>query len=94
MPLYSGDFAKAFSKLLDMSGVSRYEISSFAHLDQAYLSKLKSGERNNPSPEAIMRICLAIACCRKGNKEFRLYDFEALFNAVGRSLFTARRSDL
>jgi hypothetical protein len=91
--LYSGDFTKGFAKLLEISGVSRYQISSFAHLDQAYLSKLKSGEKNNPSPEVVMKICLGIAYHCKENKNVRLHDFEALFNSVGRSLFTGKGPD-
>jgi len=94
VPLYSGDFGKAFSKLLELSGVSCYEISKHADIDEAYLSKLRSGVKHNPSPEAIMRICLAIARCSKEGKKVDLYDFDTLFNAVGRSLFTGRKSSL
>lgn len=94
MGLYSNNFSKAFSKLLELSGVSRYEISHFAHLNEAYLSRLISSEKNNPSPEVIMRICLAIAHCRKEGKKVNLYDFEALFNAVGQSIFTIKSSSL
>lgn len=92
MPLYSGDFGKAFSKILGLSGASCYEISKYADINEAYLSKLRNGVKNNPSPEAIMRICLAIARCSKEGKKVDLYDFDTLFNAVGRSLFTGKKS--
>lgn len=94
MGIYKNDFCVVFTELLKKSGVSCYEISHFAHLDEAYLSRLRSGEKNNPSPEVIMRICLAVAHCSKKDKKVRLFDFEALFNAVGRSLFTAKVSSL
>ena len=59
MGLYQNNFAEAFSKLIDKFEVTAYQIHQFIHLDQAYLSRLKSGEKNNPSPETIMKISLA-----------------------------------
>jgi len=84
MGLYGNNFAKTFSDLIDKSGVSCYKIAQFTALNEGYLSKLRSGEKNNPSPEAVMKICLALA--RLSNK-LTLYDFEELFNSVGRSIF-------
>ncbi len=83
MELYQNDFAAAFSKLIAKSGVTCYQIHQFNHLDQAYLSRLKSGERNSPSPETIMKISLAI--CHL-NEKIKLSDIEKLFNSTGRSL--------
>ena len=56
MGIYQNNFTEAFLKLLAKSGVNCYQIHQFTHLDQAYLSRLKSGERNNPSPETIVKI--------------------------------------
>ncbi len=83
MGLYQNNFAEAFSKLLAKSGVTCYQIHKFTHLDQAYLSRLKSGERNSPSPETIVKIGLAI--CHLNDK-IKLFDIETLFNSTGRSL--------
>ena len=83
MGLYQNNFAEAFSKLIAKSGVTCYQIHQFSHLDQAYLSRLKSGEKNGPSPETIVKIGLAI--CHLNNK-VKLSDIEALFNSTGRSL--------
>ena len=83
MGLYQNNFSEAFSKLLDKSGVTCYQIHQFNHLDQAYLSRLKSGERNSPSPETIVKIGLAI--CHL-SKKVTLSDIEKLFNSTGRSL--------
>jgi len=92
MKLFSKDFGKTLLKILELSGVSCYEIGKRADIDQAYLSKLKNSEKNNPSPEIIMRICLAIALGAKNNKTIEIRHFEDLFNAVGRTLFTRKRS--
>jgi len=83
MGLYENNFTEAFLKLITKSGVTRYQIHQFTHLDQAYLSRLKSGEKNNPSPETIVKIGLAI--CHFNNK-ITLSDIELLLNSTGRSL--------
>jgi transcriptional regulator with XRE-family HTH domain len=84
MGLYSNDFSKAFSKLLEKTDVSCYSISRYTNLDEGYLSRLRNGEKGNPSPETVVRICLALA---HFNNKLELHDFENLFRAVGRSLF-------
>lgn len=81
--IYATDFAKLFSKLIENYGLSSYQISQFSGLDQAYLSRLKSGEKKNPSPETVVKISLAI--CHLNNK-VTLSDIERLFESVGRSL--------
>jgi len=53
--IYNNDFPSAFSKLLEKTGVSCYRIHSFTDIDQAYLSRLRSGEKDNPSPEIMVK---------------------------------------
>ena len=83
MGLYQDNFAKAFSKLIAKSGVTCYQIHKFTHLDQAYLSRLKSGEKTSPSPETIVKIGLAIC---HFNDKIKISEIEVLFKSVGRSL--------
>jgi len=85
MGLYQNNFAEAFSKLLAKSGdiCSCYKIHQFTELDQAYLSRLKSGEKSSPSPETIVKIGLAIC---HFNDKIKLSDIETLFSSTGRSL--------
>ena len=83
MGLYENNFTEAFLKLITKSGVTPYQIHQFTHLDQAYLSRLKSGEKNNPSPETIVKIGLAIC---HFNDKIKLSDIEVLLNSTGRSL--------
>ena len=81
--LYANDFANAFSRILEESGASCYRIAQFANLDQAYLSRLRSGEKANPSPETVMKICLGLV---RASEKATLHDCEKLFRSVGRSL--------
>ena len=81
--LYSNNFSRAFSRVLKKAGVSCYQVSRYTGLDQAYLSRLKRGQKNNPSPETIVKISLAIA---HFSEKVTLRELESLFNAVGRSL--------
>lgn len=83
MGLYLSDFSEVFSKLLEKSGVSCYRIAEYTGLDEAYLSRLRNGKKHNPSPEAIMRIGLALA---HFSDKIKICDIEDLFEVVGRSL--------
>lgn len=83
--LYSNDFAEAFRKLLKKAGVSCYKIAQYTGLDESYLSRLRNGDKANPSASTIVKICLAIA---NFSDNLELHDFESLLNSVGRSLFT------
>lgn len=87
--LYSNDFCRVFSRLLETCNVSCYGIAKFTSLDEGYLSKLKNGDKNNPSPETVMKICLALA---HFSDKLTLSDFEELFSSVGRSILIKRFS--
>jgi predicted transcriptional regulator len=88
--VYSNNFAEVFSRLLDRTGVSCYQISQYVHLDQSYLSRLRNSEKYNPSPETIVKISLALT---HFSDKVGLNGIEALFNAVGRSLLTKSQSN-
>jgi len=81
--IYAQDFAKVFSRLLEENDISCYTISQFTGLDQAYLSRLRGGQKDNPSVATVIKIALALA---KLGKNIKLHDIEALFHAVGRSI--------
>jgi len=83
MGLYSNDFSEVFSKLLEKADISCYQISQYTNLDQAYLSRLKTGEKQNPSPETVIKISLALA---HYGKHVQLHDIQNLFKSVGRSI--------
>jgi len=82
--IYTNNFSKVFDKVLSETGVSCYQISGYSGLDGGYLSRLRSGQKDNPSPETTIKICIAIA---HYSEKAKLHDIEALFNATGRTLF-------
>ena len=81
--LYSNQFSEVFLKLLEKSGASCYRINKYSGVDQAHLSRLKNGEKGNPSPEIVMRIALGLVHC---SNRISLHDVEELLNATGRTL--------
>ncbi len=85
MALYASNFSKVFSTLLEKTGISCYQISQYTHLDQAYLSRLKTGEKQNPSPETVIKISLVLA---HYSSQVELHDIQKLFKSVGRSILT------
>ena len=86
MALYANDFSKVFSTLLEKTGISCYQISQYTHLDQAYLSRLKTGKKQSPSPETVIKISLAFA---HYSNQVKLHDVQKLFKSVGRSILTS-----
>ena len=84
MAIYTNNFCEVFAKVLADTGVTCYKISQYSGLDEGYLSRLKSGLKENPSPETIIKICVAIVF---HSKDTKLHEIEALFNATGRTLF-------
>ena len=83
--IYSSNFSEIFSKLLAKSKVSCYQIGQYADIDEAYLSRLKSGEKQNPSAKAILKISIGLA---HFGKNIKLADIEGLLNSIGRSIYT------
>ncbi len=81
--LYHNRFSEQFTRLLEKSGVSSYAVNKFTGIDEAYLSRLKSGEKNNPSPEIIIRIALALV---HYSEKITMSDIEHLFKSAGRSI--------
>ena len=81
--VYTYNFAQVFSQLLEKADTSCYKISQFTHLNEAYLSRLKAGEKHNPSPETIMKISLALT---HYSEKITAYDIQKLFKSVGHSL--------
>ena len=81
--LYAKEFSREFSVLLSKHEISCYRISQFTGIDQAYLSRLKNGEKCNPSTDVILKICLALT---HFSPKIKLSDIEDLLNSVGRTI--------
>ncbi len=80
---YGNDFSLVFSKLLEKTHITCYQISEYSHLDQGYLCHLRNGEKNNPSPATIIKISLALVHL---SPKIQINEIEHLFNSVGRSV--------
>lgn len=85
--VYSDSFAQAFSELLKKFDISCYKVSQYTNLDPGYLSRLKSGEKNNPSRETVLKIGLALVHC---NGEVTLSDVETLFRSISLSIVSRK----
>ena len=81
--LSSEDFTQVLNKLLEKDKIIPYQICKYTHLDQSYLSRLRNGEKNNPSTATLIRISLGMV---RHSDKITIYDIERLFKSTGRSL--------
>jgi transcriptional regulator with XRE-family HTH domain len=75
--------SEVLDNLLEESGVSCYKISNYTGIDEAYLSRLRNGEKHNPSLEVLIKIALALAYF---SSKISIHDIEELLNSTGRTL--------
>ena len=54
------EFCGTLRRLRLQSGKSRYRLAHYSGLDEAYVGRLESGERQNPSRDTVMKLCLAL----------------------------------
>jgi hypothetical protein len=87
----SNNFREIFTELVKRSGASRYMISKYAHVDEPYIYHLLKGDKNNPSPEIVIRIGFALACL---SNKITIYDLEELLSSLQHTIFPreSRRS--
>ena len=85
MALYYEGFDKVFSHLLEKTGVTGYKIEQYTDLDQGYISCLKNGKKNNPGPEVVVKISVALA---HFSPDLEMADIEELFDSIGRPLYS------
>ncbi|MBT7081880.1 MAG: hypothetical protein HN929_10500 [Chloroflexi bacterium] len=81
--IYTAEFQTVFSDLTNRFKVTCYQIHTVSGIDQGYLSRLRNGDRDNPSVEIVMRIALALMRC---SARITMHDIERLFRSVGRSI--------
>lgn len=55
------EFATTFNRLLAVSGKSLNQIAELSGLDRAYVLRLSTGVKHNPSNAAIVRLFIALA---------------------------------
>ena len=53
-------FGATLTKLRLKAGKSRYRLSKYSGIDQAYINRLETGNRQNPSRDLVFRLALAL----------------------------------
>ena len=74
------DFGKTFSGLRTKSGKSKYRLSQYSGLDQAYIQRLETGERNNPSRDVVLMLALALV---ENSESVSVFDIDKLLLSAG-----------
>ena len=59
---------------------SRYRLARYSGLDEAYILRLESGERQNPSRDSVMKLSLALAA---NSEDVSINDVNLLLLAAG-----------
>ena len=54
------EFSKTFKRLRSKSGKTKYKLAQYSGLNEAYVLRLESGERQNPSRDTVMKLGLAL----------------------------------
>lgn len=73
-------FGQTLKSLRTKSGKSRYRLTQYSGLDEAYILRLESGERQNPSRDAVMKLGLALAAT---SEAISIRDINELLLAAG-----------
>ena len=73
-------FADMLKKLRSRSGKSRYRLARYCGVDEAYLSRLESGARRNPSRDIVLKLGLALVA---GSSAVTIDDVNGLLIAAG-----------
>ena len=68
-------FAETFKRLRIKSGKSGYKIAQYSGLSEAYIHRLESGERANPSRNVVVMLGLALA---HGGAPVEIWDIDTL----------------
>jgi transcriptional regulator with XRE-family HTH domain len=73
-------FAETLTKLRVKGGKSRYRLAQYTGLSQAYLMRLESGERANPSRDVVLMLGLALV---ENSDSVTIWDVDDLLLSAG-----------
>ena len=68
-------FSEQLKVLRHKAGKSRYRLAQYSGLNEAYILRLESGERSNPSRDVVIMLALALA---QGVSAIEILDLDAL----------------
>ena len=54
------EFCRALKRLRAKAEATRYKLAQYSGLNEAYVLRLESGERKNPSRDTVMKLSLAL----------------------------------
>ena len=74
------EFSATLKQLRRKSGKSRYRLAQYSGINEAYLLRLESGERQNPSRDVVMKLGLALVA---NSPSVSLDDFNELLLSAG-----------
>ena len=74
------EFSRTLKKLRSKSGKTRYRLAQYSGLNEAYILRLESGERQNPSRDTVMKLGLALVA---DTRAVSIHDVNELFLAGG-----------
>ena len=73
-------FGETLKTLRSKADKSRYRLAQYSGLDEAYILRLESGARQNPSRDSVMKLCLALAA---NSEDVSINDVNTLILAAG-----------
>ena len=59
---------------------SKYRLAQYSGIDQAYIHRLETGERNNPSRDVVLMLAIALV---ENSDSVTVYDIDELLLAAG-----------
>ena len=73
------EFSSLLKKIREDAGKSRYRLAEFSGVDEAYILRLESGERQNPSRDVVVKLGLALV---SNSQSVTLHDVNGLLLAA------------
>ena len=73
-------FGDTLKTLRSKSGKSRYRLAQYSGLNEAYILRLESGERSNPSRNVVLMLGLALV---EGSGSVGIWDIDGLLLSAG-----------
>ena len=73
------EFGKKLATLRHKSGRSRYSLAKFSGLSEAYILRLETGQRRNPSRDVVIMIALSLV---QSSDVFELWDIDELLTSA------------
>ena len=81
------EFSVLLRKIREGAGKSRYSLAQFSGVDEAYLLRLESGERQNPSRDVVVKLGLALVA---DSQSVTLHDVNGLLLAANHAPLLSR----